>query len=330
VTLERRGNRALRGAGLVLFYGALILVAVWLGCSRDTTPPTAPDGLNMSTTSNDDMPSFAWEAAADEGSGVAHYLVRMDEEDWSRLGDMTTCDWGDPLPDGSHRFEVRAVDKQGNEGVSAGLTFVIDTAAPAKTSLTSPVNGYCTDDTTPSFEWAEASDASGVTYRLQIDDSDDFLSPCVDVNGMVKAGYTLSPYLALVNGDYYWRVCVVDGVGQESEWTGGRAFTLNTGLPPRPWRVSPLSGFVAADTTPSFDWSDVCAPSGVSYWLQIAYDYDFSLLVLDVKGLTVSECTLTEGQALAGGLYYWRICAADGLGRQSDWTSGWSITINAP
>jgi len=68
----------------------------------------------------------------------------------------------------------------------------------------------------------------------------------------------------------------------------------------------------------------------VSYWLQIANDYDFSSLVLDKDGLAVSEYTLTEGEALANGAYYWRVCAVDGLARQSDWTSGWSITVNVP
>ncbi|MBN2097979.1 MAG: fibronectin type III domain-containing protein [Dehalococcoidia bacterium] len=330
MTLEWRGNRALRGAGLVLFYGALILIAVWLGCSRDTTPPGAPDGLTITTDSNDDTPSFTWVAAADEGSGVAHYLVRMDEGSWSKLGDMTTCDWGSPLSDGTHRFEVRAADKQGNEGVSASLTFFVDTAPPAKTYLMSPASGYCTGDTTPSFEWAPASDASGVTYQLQIDDNDDFSSPSVNVHGLVNASYTLSQYLALVDGDYYWRVCTVDGLGQESEWTNGRSFTLNTGLPPMPWRVSPTNGTETDDSKPSFDWSDVCAPSGVSYWLQIAYDQDFSSLVLDASSLNISEYTLTDAQALADGKYYWRVCAVDTLGGQSDWTSGWSITINTP
>ena len=330
MTLERRKNRALRGAGLVVLYGALILVAVWLGCSRDTTPPGSPDGLNRTTASNDDTPSFTWDAVVDDGAGVAHYLVRMDEGAWSRLGDLTTCDWGSPVSDGSHRFEVRAADKQGNEGVSASLTFIVDTAPPPKTWLISPASGYCTNDTTPSFEWGEASDASGVTYRLQIDDNDEFSSPCVNMHGVAKPQYTPTEYLALVNGDYYWRVCAVDGVGQESAWTAGRFFTVNTGPPPRPWRVSPVSGFETDDTTPSFDWSDVCAPSGVSYWLQIAYDYGFSSLVLDASGLAVSEYTLTEGGALADGKYYWRICARDGLGRQSEWTAGWSITINVP
>lgn len=329
MTPKSRDSHPLRGAGLVLFYGALILVAVWLGCSRDNTPPGSPTQLTTTTSYDDNTPAFTWVAAVDQGSGVDHYLARVDGGAWMNLGMVTACNWGSALSDGSHSFELRAVDKHGNEGVSSSLTFLVDTTAPPKTWPLSPVSWSCTDDTTPSFEWGGVSDPSGVSYRLQVDNDTDFSSPCVNMHGARNAEYTLTEHLALADGEYYWRVCAVDGVGREGEWAAVWYFTVNTGPPPRTWLVSPANGSETDDTTPSFDWGSVCAPSGVTYWLQIAYDYAFSSVVLEETGLTVSEYTLTEDEALANGKYYWRVCAVDGLARQGDWTPGRSVTINA-
>jgi hypothetical protein len=93
--------------------------------------------------------------------------------------------------------------------------------------------------------------------------------------------------------------------------------------------MSPPHGYETADTTPSFDWSDVSDPTGVTYRLQIAYDYNFTSLVRDKGGLATSDYTLDALEALDNGSYYWRVCAVDGLGHQSTWTSGWLITIAA-
>jgi len=95
--------------------------------------------------------------------------------------------------------------------------------------------------------------------------------------------------------------------------------------PPTPHLISPEAGVEFSSigkTTVAFDWSDVEDPSGVYYVLEISPSADFAGTVIRKEGLTASEYTLTEGEALAKGNYYWRIKAEDGAENQSEWTNG--------
>ncbi|MBM4447560.1 MAG: hypothetical protein FJ023_09520 [Chloroflexi bacterium] len=95
--------------------------------------------------------------------------------------------------------------------------------------------------------------------------------------------------------------------------------------PPTPNLVSPEAGsefgFIGK-TTVALNWSDVEDPSGIYYVLEISPSADFAGAVIRKEGLTVSEYTLTEDEALAKGNYYWRVRAVDGAENQSDWTNG--------
>ncbi len=88
----------------------------------------------------------------------------------------------------------------------------------------------------------------------------------------------------------------------------------------------PQSPALAATVGPavSFDWGDVTDPSGITYVLQIGADSDFSSLVLEKRGLTASEYTLSADERagmVAGEVaYYWRVRAVDGTASESDWT----------
>ncbi len=70
----------------------------------------------------------------------------------------------------------------------------------------------------------------------------------------------------------------------------------------------------------NFDWSDVADPDGMSYALQIAGAPEFSSLLLDKEGLTSSEYTLSETEALPPGNYYWRVRVIDRAGNVGQWT----------
>jgi len=74
-------------------------------------------------------------------------------------------------------------------------------------------------------------------------------------------------------------------------------FTMESEAPPMPM---PLLPEVATTTEAEayFDWTDVEDLSGVTYTLQIASDKDFTTIVLEKKGLTNSEYTITEEEKL--------------------------------
>jgi hypothetical protein len=71
----------------------------------------------------------------------------------------------------------------------------------------------------------------------------------------------------------------------------------------------------------------VSDPSGVTYELQIDNNADYSSPALSKTSLTASAYTLTAGEALPAGTYYWRVRAVDGVGNASAWRSGWSFIV---
>ncbi|OGN94857.1 MAG: hypothetical protein A2Z75_03425 [Chloroflexi bacterium RBG_13_50_10] len=67
------------------------------------------------------------------------------------------------------------------------------------------------------FTWSEASDPSGVTYTLEVDNDLRFfpLEPGLRKTGLTKP----SCVVRLQPGTYYWRVKAIDGAGNESDWS---------------------------------------------------------------------------------------------------------------
>jgi hypothetical protein len=94
---------------------------------------------------------------------------------------------------------------------------------------------------------------------------------------------------------------------------------MESEAPPMPMLLLPE----VATTTEAeayFDWEDVKDLSGVTYTLQIASDKDFTTIVLEKKGLTNSEYTITEEEKLEPAekeAYYWRVKAVDSAFNES-------------
>jgi hypothetical protein len=118
-------------------------------------------------------------------------------------------------------------------GNSASAIFKMESEPPPIPQLVSPANrsrmGFM-GTVTPTFEWSEVSDDSGVRYRLQIAASPNVVAsggladPIVSVSGLVETSYTLNETQALPLGTYYWIVQAVDGAENESGWTAVRSF----------------------------------------------------------------------------------------------------------
>ena len=85
-------------------------------------------------------------------------------------------------------------------------------------------------EVTPTFEWSEVSDDSGVRYSLQIATSADVtatgesVDPMVSVTNLAETSYTVTE--ALPYGTYYWIVQAVDGAENESDWTANHSFRV--------------------------------------------------------------------------------------------------------
>jgi hypothetical protein len=301
----------------------------------DTTPPSKPSQCPVSGVKiNDTTPTFAWSDVSDP-SGVSYSLQVDNDADFSSpiiskegLTDSTyTLTEGEALSEGIYYWRVEAIDGVGNTaGWTGPFSFIIDTTAPPKPLLQSPADGAKISDTTPTFDWSDVSDLSGVTYSLQIDNEADFSSPITSIGIEGSIGSTHTLFEAISDGSYYWRVEAIDEVGNTAGWTGPFSFTIDTTAPPKPLLQSLADGAKISDTTPTFDWSGVTDPSGVTYSLQVDNEAGFPSPIISKEGLTASTYTLTEDDSLSEGTYYWRVKAVDGVGNTAGWTESFSFT----
>lgn len=115
-------------------------------------------------------------------------------------------------------------------------------------------------------------------------------------------------------------------------------FTMESTPPPAPEPLLPLMESIIEEEAPLYlDWEDVADPSGVTYTLQVASDINFTSLVLEKEGLTLSEYTLTEQKRKTlvpieeeEATYYWQVKAIDDASNDSGWSGTGSFTIPYP
>jgi len=139
--------------------------------------------------------------------------------------------------------------KYGEHQVTAGYTgsnaanaiFTMESDPPDTPELISPPEGSRVGligrRVTPTLEWSEVSDDSGVRYSLQLATSANFTASSViaSATDLTETSYTMTE--ALPYGTYYWIVQAVDGAENESGWTAAHSFRVG---------LMPLWGFIAA------------------------------------------------------------------------------------
>ena len=227
---------------------------------------------------------------------------------------------------GQHIFTV-------SDGVSTRqLAFAIESKAPPVPVPLLP--GDASEAKAAAyFDWGDVYDASlPITYRLQIAPDKDFTAIALDKK-LTGSEYTLpqEKRLAAVKKEspYYWRVKAIDSARNESDWSMPNSFFV--AAPPAPALLLPEMD-TKAEAEVSFDWKDVTDLSPpITYHLQVAPDKNFTSLVLEKKGLTKSEYTVTEEEKLAAVKqevpYYWRVKAIDDAANESEWLAPGSFYV---
>jgi parallel beta-helix repeat protein len=79
-----------------------------------------------------DRVEISWDGS-DEGSGIDHWEIRLNEGDWQNLGLSTGINLTS-LSDGWYNFTIRAVDRAGNVKVGNIVSWLVDTSSPTLVS----------------------------------------------------------------------------------------------------------------------------------------------------------------------------------------------------
>jgi hypothetical protein len=124
----------------------------------DTIPPTAPMNLAQTSPLNDTTPAFIWTASTDN-LRVEGYYVQITNYPVYWIGNTTSWESPDELPEGNYTLNVWAKDLAGNNGTKASLKFTIRTAPilPPEVTITNP--------TTTNPVYTRSGTTIQVTYR---------------------------------------------------------------------------------------------------------------------------------------------------------------------
>ncbi|MBM4462041.1 MAG: hypothetical protein FJ012_01735 [Chloroflexi bacterium] len=203
---------------------AAATTATW---TVDTTAPTPP----VATLSGQPSGRVNYNTAdiTVGGAGVVSYKYKLDDGDWSNERPVNTHIILSSLSTGEHTVYVIGKNALGIWQAEASATtasWTVDTTPPSAPTLLTPANEARFSKKTPTLDWSDVTDASGVTYSLQIDDNADFSSPIISRQGLTGSTYTLTGGEALSKGTYYWRVRAVDGAGNVSAWTAPFSFSV--------------------------------------------------------------------------------------------------------
>ena len=262
----------------------------------DTTPPDTSITAGPSGTTNDSTPTFSF-TSPDSG---ATFQCRVDS------GAFTAC--SSPfttvaLTDGSHTFEVRALDAAGNVDLTpASRTFTVDTTPP-DTSITAGPSGT-TSDSTPTFSFT--STEAGSTFQCRVD------------AGSFASCTTPFTTTALSDGSHTFEVRATDAAGNTDASPASRTFTVDTTLP--------------VDTTPP-DTTITSGPTGTINVHVSTFTFTSSeagsTFECRIDAGTFASCTTPfTTSSLANGTHTFEVRAIDGAGNIDPTPATRSYTID--
>jgi hypothetical protein len=192
----------------------------------DTTIDSGPSG-----TTSDPTPTFTF--SSDEPGST--FECRVDVGAWASC---TSAHTTASLGDGTHSFQVRAIDPTGNTDASpAQRIFAVESSPPDTTIDSGPAGA--TNDPTPTFGFS--SNELGTTFECRVDGG-----PW----GGCSAPETTA---AFADGLHSFEVRATDFAGNVDPTPASRAFTVDTAAPDTTIDSGP-SG-LTNDATPTFAFS---------------------------------------------------------------------------
>ena len=163
----------------------------------DTIPPDTTIVSSPANPSNSSSAAFTF-SGTDSGSGFGSFECKLDG---GTFGVCTSPKSYTSLSDGSHTFQVRAIDNAGNQDLSpASYTWVIDATGPTTTIESTPSNP--SNSTTATFAFSAVDASSGVAgFECKLD------------AGSFAACSSPTNFTSLSAGSHTFQVRAIDNLG---------------------------------------------------------------------------------------------------------------------
>jgi hypothetical protein len=300
----------------------------------DTTSPSTSIGPTMPPADSASTNATFDVAATEPGSTFDCSL------DGAAYGACTSPVSYSGLGDGTHTFDVRAIDPAGNVDTSAAsYSWDVDTVFPATPAAASPADGLLTNgppQLRADFSDATPGDSGAVDFRICSTSAaaGTACAPMVSsvTSGSVASGGTATATPApLPDGTYHWQARAADRAGNQSGWSATRSFQIDSSAPTVPGLVEPADGAWLNTATLRATFSKPAfAGTGT---LEFRICTDGACLATASSWITG---TLINGETgsfgapdrLSDGLYYWQVRAHDAAGNVSGWSATRSFNLD--
>src|SRR5207245_2852201 len=166
------------------------------------------------------------------------FELRIDGGSWSS---STSPKAYSSLADGSHTFDVRALDAYGNASSTTSRTWTVDATAPPAPSIDSGPAASSTSGSSVSFGFSDSE--GGATFEVRID------------GGSWSSSTSPKAYSSLSDGSHTFDVRALDSYGNTSAATS-RTWTVDATAPPAPSIDSGPAASSTSDPNVSFGFSE--------------------------------------------------------------------------
>jgi hypothetical protein len=205
--------------------------------------------------------------------------------------------WGNDLPDGRYRLQVRTIGADGLAGRDTAAAFEL-AARPEPPLLVAPRPDARTADEAMTLRWASSTEAT--RYRVQVAADAGF--PATAPPALEREGDATEQRVPLALGAQHWRVASVRADGRVGPWSDPQRITRVE--PPAAPAAEPHE---ASDAGLLLRWRGV---PGLRYQLQVARDASFEPLLVD-ETTADAHWLLRDPQA---GAYHLRVRSIDAEG----------------
>ena len=211
-----------------------------------------------------------------------------------------------PLGDGNYKWRVRGTSTLGVTGGFTEASFNVDLFAPGVPLLLAPPNDARISDNTPTFDWTDVVDTSGVTYLLQVIKRGIFF---VNLGDLADSQFTVQP---LDDGTYLWRVQAKDGAGKLGSFSAIFSVTIDTTPPDAPLLDLPPEASFLNDKQVLFRWIASTSPDTDQYRLQVVKSGDpFESPFFAINELVATTQIIGDLSLQPDGAFNWRVGALD-------------------
>ncbi|MBL8204113.1 MAG: hypothetical protein JNM09_07780 [Blastocatellia bacterium] len=272
----------------------------------DATPPNTTITANPTNPSASANASFSFTGSDPGGSGVASFQCQMDGGGFSSCTSPQTYVG---LADGSHTFQVRAIDAAGNvDPTPASFTWTIDATGPDTTITANPTNPSASTNASFSFTGNDGSGTGVASFQCQLDGGG--FSTCTSPQN----------YTGLADGSHTFQVRAVDTAGNADSTPASYTWVIDTIVPDTTITANPTNPSASANASFSFTGNDGSGSGVASFQCQ-----------LDGSGFSACASPQTY-TGLSDGSHTFQVRAIDAAGNTDSTPASftWSIDTAPP